>query len=102
MGAMADNPTAAYVDWEEEVVSNEKGRREVHYYLRRSDDGGRDLVVVGKDRSTRHMTYRYRIKDNKLLLSILNGFSREKLRSRREVVDWLNSILTGALLILVV
>ncbi|KAH6771397.1 hypothetical protein C2S52_016200 [Perilla frutescens var. hirtella] len=98
MGAMTNNSAAAaYAGWEEVVVSTEKGRREVHYYLKRcgGGGGGRDLVIVGKEKSARHMSYRYMIKDNKLLLSILNGASRLKLRSRREVVDWLNSILSG-------
>ncbi|KAI3467108.1 hypothetical protein Pfo_023771 [Paulownia fortunei] len=41
------------------------------------------------------MSYHYAIQDNKLLLSILNRFGRLKLRSRREVIDWLNYILSG-------
>lgn len=94
---MTNNSTAAYAGWEEVLVSTEKGRREVHYYLKRCCGGSRDLVVVGKEKSARHMSYRYMIKDNKLLLSILNGAPRLKLRSRREVVDWINSILSGAL-----
>ncbi|PIN05952.1 hypothetical protein CDL12_21499 [Handroanthus impetiginosus] len=92
---MANNSTASYVSWEEVVVSSDKGRREVQYYLKRSG-GGRDLVVVGKEKSVRHMSYRYTITDNKFLLSILNRSPRLKLRSRREVIDWLNSILSGA------
>lgn len=97
MGAMAtDNSTTAYAGWEEVLVSMEKGRREVHYYLKRCG-GGRDLVVVGKEKSARHMSYRYTIRDNKLVSTILNGASRQKLRSRREVVDWLESIISGAL-----
>ncbi|KAL2485152.1 Agenet domain-containing protein/bromo-adjacent-like proteiny (BAH) domain-containing protein [Abeliophyllum distichum] len=86
------NPAALYTGWEEEVVSNEKGRREVHYYLKRSGGGGADLVVVGKEKRPRHMSYCYAIKDNKSLLSTLKCSSLLKLRSRREVIDWLNSI----------
>ncbi|KAL0396808.1 UNVERIFIED_CONTAM: hypothetical protein Scaly_0129200 [Sesamum calycinum] len=94
MGAMANSSTASHVGWEEVVVSSEKGRREVHYYLKRCG-GGRDLVVVGKEKSARHMSYHYAIKDNKSLSPILNRSFRLKLRSRREVIDWLSSILSG-------
>ncbi|KAG6391700.1 hypothetical protein SASPL_149458 [Salvia splendens] len=96
MGATATgNKAAAYAAWEEVAVSTEKGRREVHYYLRRCGGGGRDLVVVGKEKTATHMSYRYKIEDGKLLPSILSCASRVKLRSRREVVDWLESIISG-------
>ncbi|KAL0463602.1 UNVERIFIED_CONTAM: hypothetical protein Slati_0247800 [Sesamum latifolium] len=94
MGAMANSSTSSYVGWEEVLVSTEKGRREVHYYLKRCG-GGRDLVVVGKEKSARHMSYHYAIKDNKSLLPIFNRSFGLKLRSRREVIDWLSSILSG-------
>ncbi|KAI7996708.1 Protein AGENET DOMAIN (AGD)-CONTAINING P1 [Camellia lanceoleosa] len=80
----------AFVRWEEVNVSNDKGRREVHYYLKRRD-GTSDLVVIGKEKSLRHMSYHYAIRDRSLL-SILPSSSLFKLRSRREVIDWLNSI----------
>ncbi|CAA0808999.1 agenet domain-containing protein / bromo-adjacent homology (BAH) domain-containing protein [Striga hermonthica] len=98
MGAMENNNTStvSYVDWEEVVVSSEKGRREVRYYLKRGGGGGgRDLVVVGKEKIARNMSYRYKIKNNKLLPSVLNRSPSLKLRSRREVMDWLNSIISG-------
>lgn len=95
MGATANNSSAEHVGWEEVVASSEKGLREIYYYLKRSD-GGRNLVVVGKEKSGRHMTYRYAIQDEKLLLSDVNRSLRLKLRSRRDVIDWLNSILSGA------
>ncbi|KAG8366598.1 hypothetical protein BUALT_Bualt17G0096500 [Buddleja alternifolia] len=94
MVTMADNSTASYVGWEEVVVSGERGRREVHYYLKRGGGGG-DLVVVGKEKSARHMSYRYAFKGNDSLLSNLKRFSVLKLRCRREVIDWLNSLLSG-------
>ncbi|KAJ8531096.1 hypothetical protein K7X08_025827 [Anisodus acutangulus] len=77
--------TAEYVKWWEVCVSGDKGTREVHYYLKRRD-GGSDLAVVGKENSLRHMSYHYAIK-HLSLLSLL------KLSSRRQVIDWLNSIL---------
>lgn len=80
----------AFVRWEEVNVSNDRGRREVHYYLKRRD-GTSDLVVIGKEKSLRHMSYHYAIRDRSLL-SILPSSSLFKLRSRREVIDWLNCI----------
>lgn len=92
---MANGSMAVYVGWEEAVVSNEKGRREINYYLKRRGGGSRDLVVVGKEKSARHMSYRYAVKGKELLLSFMNRSSWLKLRSRREVIDWLNSFLSG-------
>ncbi|GAB2297048.1 hypothetical protein Dimus_031151 [Dionaea muscipula] len=79
-----------YVGWEEEVVSNDKGRRKVHYSLKRKG-GESDLVVVGKEKSLRHMTYHYSIQNQVLLDSLPPSFL-VKLRSRREVIEWLSSI----------
>ncbi|KAL2905098.1 DUF724 domain-containing protein 3 [Bienertia sinuspersici] len=69
-----------YVGWEEVYVCSEKGRREIHYVLKRKD-GGSDLAVIAKEKSLRHMTYRF----------LLDFSSFLKPKSRREVVDWLNS-----------
>ncbi|KAG9458439.1 hypothetical protein H6P81_002947 [Aristolochia fimbriata] len=80
-----------FVRWEEVFVSNDKGNRVVHYYLDRAD-GGSELAVVGRERSLRHMTY-----------TVPNHFFRSmrpasclRWRSRREVVDWLSSLVTGS------
>ncbi|KAF3674974.1 hypothetical protein FXO38_04969 [Capsicum annuum] len=81
-----------YVKWEEVCVSmDNKGRREVHYYLK-GKDGTSDLAVVGKEKKLRHMSYHYAIKDLSLL-SLSNSSSLLKLRSRTQVINWLNSIL---------
>ncbi|XP_059655530.1 uncharacterized protein LOC132302636 [Cornus florida] len=93
--AAASTSSAAFVRWEESFVSNDKGRREVHYYLRRRD-GTSDLAVVGKEKSSRHMSYHYAIRDRSLL-SISSSPSLLKLKSRREVIDWLNSIVPDSL-----
>ena len=62
---------------------------EVHYLLKRRG-GGSDLAVLGKEKSLlRHMSYRYAIRNAALFKPYL------KLRSRREVVDWLDSIVSG-------
>ncbi|WOK94005.1 hypothetical protein Cni_G02706 [Canna indica] len=98
----------AYVGWQEVVVSNDKGRRVVHYYLKGAG-GGADLAVVGREKSLRHMSY-----------TVANHFVRSlwarphllpsspssssphspqsvfsfKWRSRREVIDWLSSLVS--------
>lgn len=64
--------------------------REIHYLLKRKD-GGSDLAVIGKEKSLRHMTYRFLLDSPSSLSS-----SIVKLRSRREVVDWLHSFLPGS------
>lgn len=77
-----------FVRWDEVFVSSDKGRREVHYYLKRRD-GSSDLAVVGKERSLRHMSYHYAFRPR---LPALQSIA--KLKSRREVIDWLNSIVS--------
>ncbi|GAB4828883.1 hypothetical protein Ancab_018543 [Ancistrocladus abbreviatus] len=79
-----------YIGWEEVFVSNDKGRREVHYYLKKKD-GSSDLAVVGKEKSLRHMAYQYAI-HNRVLVDLAPRSSLVKLRSRREVIEWLNSV----------
>ncbi|KAG2333177.1 hypothetical protein Bca52824_004357 [Brassica carinata] len=82
-----------FVEWKEHFVSQERGNRVVHYFLK--DSAGESiLAVVGTERSVRHMFYvvsedfvRVYGSEN----SIHSGF---KWRSRREVVDWLTSMLS--------
>ncbi|KAJ6848808.1 uncharacterized protein M6B38_272420 [Iris pallida] len=97
-----------FVGWEEVAVSNDKGRRVVNYYVKDSD-GRRDLAVVGREKSLRHMSYVVR---NQFLQSVLLagrgssssaavplagvGFGCLKWKSRREVVDWLSEIVSDS------
>uniref|UniRef100_A0A1D1Z8V0 DNA (Cytosine-5)-methyltransferase CMT2 n=2 Tax=Anthurium amnicola TaxID=1678845 RepID=A0A1D1Z8V0_9ARAE len=124
-----------YVGWEEVVVSSDRGRREVHYYLKDAC-GGVDLAVVGREKSARHMSYAVPASflrscgaDPMSKLSptgpssspssvsctstITSGTTTGscsypspppsssaaslslKWRSRREVIDWLDSIVSG-------
>lgn len=82
-----------FLEWKEVFVSQEKGNRLVHYYLKDSA-GDSVLAVIGTERSVRHMVY---VAEDDFLkvygadLSITDGF---KWRSRREVVDWLTSLLS--------
>ncbi|KAB1999851.1 hypothetical protein ES319_D12G189900v1 [Gossypium barbadense] len=84
--------TAAYVSWDEVNVSSDKGRRVVHYYLKRRD-GVSDLAVIGKEKSLRHMSYHFAIKNRSLFFSSTSFY---KLKSRREVVNWLNSVVSDS------
>lgn len=85
------SPSSPYERWEEVYVSADKGKREVHYYLKRRNGVGLDLAVVGKEKTLRHMSYRYGFQDKERFLQCNSG-SLPKLRSRREVIDWLNSV----------
>ncbi|KAJ9563701.1 hypothetical protein OSB04_008861 [Centaurea solstitialis] len=85
----------AFVKWEEVFSTNNRGRREVRYHLKRRD-GTSVLAVVGKEKKTKtnsgdnnnnNKSYRYAIRDKSLF-----GLSSSKLRSRREVIDWLTSL----------
>lgn len=92
MERLAEAATAlfGFVNWEEVFVSSDKGSREVHYYLKRSD-GSSDLAVIGKEKSLRHMSYHYAFRNR----SLFSTSSLVKLKSRREVVDWLKSVVSG-------
>lgn len=65
----------------------DKGRREVRYFLKKKN-GELDLALIGKEKSSRHMSYHYAIRN-----SSFAPFFR--LKSRREVVNWLDSIVQG-------
>lgn len=115
-----ENSGKVFVRWEEVVISKDKGRRLVHYYLRNAA-GGKDLAVVGREKSARHMSYAVRGRflrsllalrpRNTLLTSSLSSSSSTffgcspssfsglslKWRSRKEVVDWLSSLVSGIL-----
>ncbi|XP_011625127.1 uncharacterized protein LOC18438745 isoform X2 [Amborella trichopoda] len=89
------------VDWNEEFVSQERGGRIVHYYVR-DDSGNSVLAVVGTERSVRHMVYvvaegfmesEWFQRPPTSSSSSGNG-SSFKWRSKREVVDWLSSLLS--------
>lgn len=73
-------------------MSSDKGKREVHYLLKKKGGGGSDLAVVGKEKSLRHMSYHYAIRNASFAVPSF------KLKSRREVIDWLDSIVSGSLL----
>ncbi|CAH9103511.1 unnamed protein product [Cuscuta europaea] len=93
MAASAKAPF--YLSWYRAFLPNGNCRKEVRYYLKRSD-GLSDLAVVGTEKGTRHMSYNYAIKDVSLI-SASCPLSVPKLRKRREVVDWLNSIVSDML-----
>ncbi|XWS64322.1 hypothetical protein CRYUN_Cryun06bG0176400 [Craigia yunnanensis] len=92
VASLPSSSTAAYLSWEEVNVSSDKGRREVHYYLKRRD-GVSDLAVIGKEKSLCHMSYHFAIKNRSLFFASTSFY---KLKSRREVVYWLNSVVSDS------
>ncbi|OEL13000.1 hypothetical protein BAE44_0025981 [Dichanthelium oligosanthes] len=109
-----------WTQWEEVVVSNDRGRRLVHYYLRGGGGGdgeaARELAVVGRERSPRHMSYAVQGRFLRALAAAAgavavapspsrspsaaagagaDGGAPRRWRSRREVVDWLSSLVSG-------
>lgn len=82
-----------FVEWKEQYVSKERGNRVVHYFLK-DNSGESILAVVGTERSVRHMFYV--VSDEFFIAhgadsSVQAGF---RWRSRREVVNWLTSMLS--------
>ncbi|KAI9084902.1 hypothetical protein K1719_033075 [Acacia pycnantha] len=89
--------SCGYLSWQEVFVpgGESKGRNEVRYFLKRSD-GSSDLAVVGREKSTRHMSYNYSIRHEVLAFIGSSTPSLLKLKSRRDVIDWLNSIVSDS------
>ncbi|XP_023753863.1 uncharacterized protein LOC111902246 isoform X1 [Lactuca sativa] len=89
---MAAN-SQCFVEWKELFVSKERGKRVVHYFLK-DISGESVLAVVGTERSIRHMFYVVAeefLKVNEAQNSVNAGY---RWRSRREVVNWLTSMLS--------
>ncbi|KAF5943464.1 hypothetical protein HYC85_017541 [Camellia sinensis] len=85
--------TNVFVAWEEHIISQEKGNRMVHFFLKNAS-GDSVLAVVGTERSIRHMIYV--VADEYLQAYGSEGFinATTKWRARREVVDWLTSMVS--------
>ncbi|PKI73989.1 hypothetical protein CRG98_005606 [Punica granatum] len=90
---MSVEDSQSFVAWEEQTMCSERGRRLVHYYMRKAS-GDSVLSVVGTERSIRHMVY---VGTDELLRMFgthrLIKASR-KWRARWEVVDLLNSLVS--------
>lgn len=81
----------AFVAWEEKFIVEEKGSRIIHYYLR-DTVGGSLLAVVGKERSRRHITYTISAEFLDYYRCWNAPIAGTKWRARRDVVDWLISL----------
>ena len=105
-----------WVGWEEEVVLDDKERRVVCYYLRcappRDADGEveRDPVVVGKLWGVGNMVYSAhpqflrsigaaaaRSQAPSRAVAVAVEATQLRWKSRREVMDWLTSLVAGKL-----
>lgn len=83
--------SSRYVSWKEVAAYTDGGSRILRYYLNRSD-GRADLAVVGKEK----MPYRCVLR-RRFMFGLGDPDSvAKKLRSRRDVIDWLNSVVSGA------
>ncbi|KAL0321059.1 UNVERIFIED_CONTAM: hypothetical protein Sradi_5367400 [Sesamum radiatum] len=79
--------------WEERVISQEKGRRIVHYILK-DTTGSSLLAVVGRDRSVNHMAYVISEAFLCVFASTSAVHAGTKWRARRDVVEWLKSVVS--------
>ncbi|KAL5574897.1 hypothetical protein UlMin_016596 [Ulmus minor] len=83
-----------FVSWEEHILCHERGNRVVHYFLK---DASGDLVlaVIGTERSIRHMMYV--VSDDFVQAYGSKGSVNActKWRARREVVEWLTSLVSS-------
>lgn len=101
-GGVSPSTAAEYVAWEELLIPSSKdgGMKVVRFYLKRRD-GSLDLAVVGKEKKDKkerkEMTLR---RSTRFHFAIQNRFlgdftsSSIKLRSLKEVHDWLNSFVS--------
>ncbi|XP_059307103.1 uncharacterized protein LOC132058784 [Lycium ferocissimum] len=82
-----------FISWEEHFISQEKGHRIVHYYLK-DFSGEKILAVVGTERSIRQMMY---VVSEDFLdafgqTSTIN--SGTKWQAKRDVVEWLTFLIS--------
>lgn len=82
-----------FVAWEEHIVCHERGNRVVHYFLKNSA-GDMVLAVIGTERSIRHMMYVVSDDFVEAYGSIGSVNACTKWRARREVVEWLISLVS--------
>ncbi|XP_059666544.1 uncharacterized protein LOC132312263 isoform X2 [Cornus florida] len=82
-----------FVEWKEQFVSKERGKRVVHYFLK-DVSGDSILAVVGTERSVRHMFYVVAEEFLKVYGTENSVHAGYRWRSRREVVNWLTSMLS--------
>lgn len=84
--------TPVFVEWEEQIICQERGNRVTHFYLKDAS-GYSVLAVVGTERSIRHMMYV--VADEFLeAFGSKDTISAFKWRARREVVDWLTCLVS--------
>ena len=83
----------SFVAWEEHILCHERGNRVVHYFLKEAS-GNLVLAVIGTERSIRHMMYV--VSDDFVQAFGSKGSVNActKWRARREVVEWLSSLVS--------
>lgn len=83
----------SFVSWEEHIIRHERGNRVTHFYLK-GVSGDVVLAVIGTERSVRHMTYV--VSDDFIQFYDLERSVNvcRKWRARREVVEWLDSLVS--------
>lgn len=84
--------------WEERVISQEKGRRIVHFFLRDST-GSYLLVVMGIERSLNHIIYSPTRRFIRAFGSTSRVRAGKRWYSRKNVIKFLKSVTSGGGLI---
>lgn len=79
--------------WEERVIVQEKGSRIVHYMLK-DNTGNSLLAVVGRERSINHMAYAISEDFLRVFGSTSTVHAGKKWEARRDVVEWLISVVS--------
>ncbi|XP_062088120.1 uncharacterized protein LOC133794752 [Humulus lupulus] len=86
----------SFVAWEEHILCHERGNRVVHYYMKAAS-GDLILAVIGTERSIRHMMYVVADEFVQAYGSKGSINACTKWRARREVVEWLTSLVSRQL-----
>ncbi|KAM6601885.1 hypothetical protein CsatA_021494 [Cannabis sativa] len=86
----------SFVAWEEHILCHERGNRVVHYYMK-AESGDLILAVIGTERSIRHMMYVVSDEFVEAYGSKGSVNASTKWRARREVVEWLTSLVSRQL-----
>lgn len=83
-----------FSSWEEKIISAKKRERKVGYFLQKKSNEKYTLAVIGKQNIASHMSYELNGSFARYYASHLSSHEALKWNTKREVIDWLSTMVT--------
>lgn len=93
-GVNSDCMDFQFCSWEERIVSAKKRERKVGFFLKNIGSGEYTLAIIGKQSIVGHMSYDVYGSFARNYASHLSPRQALKWSTKREVVDWLSTLIT--------